>query len=474
MIMLLLAYFLILKATFAAGDCPENFYWDGKKCSACSGCPRGSGLKEACTKTQNTECQPCIRGYDYSNSTGMEECIKCDTFSNCLPGRSKKIQECTLFSGPICDGCERDYYHNPVVGCDKCSPRCDGITEDEIKACTTMHDRVCAPKRVRPKTSFFRNVSKDGSQPNSPTKEEGGEIPLVGPEPVASKTTQPREGNLIVANPWFWVPIAIVLLVATVSIGFYKRRARVNRRTRQEGDVNTHNTVVNIALQDQTIPLMPESGVETSSLDEQRVPSRPTDELETNPGEVDLDAPKPSSEELNRQTGLDRPIKGLRITEKRQIMTDLGGRDTGGYFYWQMVAEELGFQDESRGWEGAPNPMENLLKEYGEKEGSTIRGLIEAIRGVGLTHCASQLTQKFDTTSRNNSVSTTPVQNVTIDNTDSVGIPPDPGEENGVTDLVHLLTPGRGEINDRADSVITEPDDTGEGTHTSNITDTAV
>lgn len=155
-------------------------------------------------------------------------------------------------------------------------------------------------------------------------------------------------------------------------------------------------------------------------------------------------------------------------------MTDLGGRDIGGYFYWQMVAEELGFQDESRGWEGAPNPMENLLKEYGEKEGSTISGLIEAIRGVGLTHCASQLTQKFDTTSRNNSVSTTPVQNVTIVNTDSVGIPPDPGKQNGATDLVHPLTPGRGEINDRADSVINVTEDTGEGTHTSNITDTAV
>lgn len=67
-----------------------------------------------------------------------------------------------------------------------------------------------------------------------------------------------------------------------------------------------------------------------------------------------------------------------------------------GYFYWRSVAEELGFQYESRGWES--NPIESLLKAYGEKEGSTIRGLIEATRGAGLTLSARQLERKFDTT----------------------------------------------------------------------------
>ena len=68
--------YLFFFSQYAAGDCPDNYYWNGTQCSACSGCPVGFGLREPCSKTKNTECQECYPGYDYSNSTGMEECIK--------------------------------------------------------------------------------------------------------------------------------------------------------------------------------------------------------------------------------------------------------------------------------------------------------------------------------------------------------------------------------------------------------------
>ena len=56
------------------------------------------------------------------------------------------------FSNVKKDGCEEGYYYRQDVGCDKCSPKCDATTEDEIQACTTKQNRVCAPKRVLPKT----------------------------------------------------------------------------------------------------------------------------------------------------------------------------------------------------------------------------------------------------------------------------------------------------------------------------------
>lgn len=68
--------YLFFFSKYAAGDCPDNYYWNGTQCSACSGCPVGFGLREPCSKIKNTECQECYPGYDYSNSTGMEECIK--------------------------------------------------------------------------------------------------------------------------------------------------------------------------------------------------------------------------------------------------------------------------------------------------------------------------------------------------------------------------------------------------------------
>ena len=90
---------------------------------------------------------------------------RCDTYSNCLPGRSKKITNCTIYSGHTCDGCEEGYYHHRGVGCDKCSPKCDAMTEDEIQACTTRHDRRCVPKRELPKTPpVFSNGNKVGCE----------------------------------------------------------------------------------------------------------------------------------------------------------------------------------------------------------------------------------------------------------------------------------------------------------------------
>ena len=141
-----------------------------------------------------------------------------------------------------------------------------------------------------------------------------------------------------------------------------------------------------------------------------------------------------------------------------------------GYFYWQSVAEELGFQNESRGWEGAQNPIESLLKAFGEKEGSTIRGLIEAIRKAGLTLCASQLEDKFDTPRNDttDSVHKTLVQNEVNDNSTSVDIPSDPCKEDGATESVE------GEINNKADSVINVPKYAGEETDANDIADTAV
>ena len=93
-------------------------------------------------------------------------------------------------------------------------------------------------------------------------------------------------------------------------------------------------------------------------------------------------------------------------------------------------------------------------KKWTKEEGSTIRGLIEAIRGAGLEECASQLEDIFAN-----------------DNSVSVDIPSVPGKENGAT---VYLTSGKGEINNKADSVMNVPKYTGEETNANDIADTAV
>ena len=65
------------------------------------------------------------------------------------------------------------------------------------------------------------------------------------------------------------------------------------------------------------------------------------------------------------------------------------------YFYWQRLADRLDLGNEARAWGGLQNPTEALLSTYGEKRGSTVRSLINALIEDGLTQFASQIEEEF-------------------------------------------------------------------------------
>lgn len=64
-----------------------------------------------------------------------------------------------------------------------------------------------------------------------------------------------------------------------------------------------------------------------------------------------------------------------------------------------MTADKVGFRpDECESWKNhSDNPAETFLTAYGEKEGSTIRNLIKALRDpeVDLTQIAKEIEDKF-------------------------------------------------------------------------------
>ena len=68
-----------------------------------------------------------------------------------------------------------------------------------------------------------------------------------------------------------------------------------------------------------------------------------------------------------------------------------------GYFYWEIIAGKLGLRAGCEAWKNAENPAERFLKAYGEKEGSTIRKLVEVLRDpdVELTQFASEIETHF-------------------------------------------------------------------------------
>ena len=59
------------------------------------------------------------------------------------------------------------------------------------------------------------------------------------------------------------------------------------------------------------------------------------------------------------------------------------------------MAEKVGLGAESKTWKGLNNPTESFLKSYGEKAGSTVKTLIEALREGDLTHFADEIETAF-------------------------------------------------------------------------------
>ena len=65
------------------------------------------------------------------------------------------------------------------------------------------------------------------------------------------------------------------------------------------------------------------------------------------------------------------------------------------YWFFLRVAEKLGIYQECKGFTCSRNPTEGFLQLYSEKEGSTVRALVGAVRECGLTLIASDIETKF-------------------------------------------------------------------------------
>lgn len=354
-------------------NCLPGYYFDGKGCTKCTQCPLGYGLKNLCSDTEDTQCQPCIKGYDYSDTIGLDECILCDTYSKCLPGQSKMIKKCTVSSPPECDGCEDGYYiDDEVNGCTRCSSPCR-TDEEEVQKCLTKHDRICKPRSTRtdalstasstPATSTLStsvNNSKDRvlslsttHQQTAPTKTDAEIDKSSGEVPTAESSS--RAQGTLSKYLKLWIPVgavvAIVIAIAITAFVYKVTRAR-RRKPNDDGDPNRTNTLELAEIQ------------------------------------------------AFVRKGLDRFVKDLEIDEKKSIIEEISGSRCG-FADWRVVLEKL--EDPklikaSRAWRALDEAIniQKFLEEYGEKEGSTVRRLIQAIRDAGLGRAANKLEQNLD------------------------------------------------------------------------------
>lgn len=346
MLLFFLIHLAILTPTLAANRrCPEVHFWNGTACRPCSGCPIGEGVKTNCTLYKDTQCHSCWPLYDYSNTTGMEECQGCNQNSNCLPGNYKVIINCTVSSATVCNGCEAGFYFNKDQGerggCVKCSPLCR-MDEVETKGCKTKHDRVCSKRastteNILNPTTFHEETDHSGTDDTTATlptddtdKDPTHEDPNMGQQAGKHQEDEPLP-------LWIWivVPFSVFVVLPIVVLTAVKYRQRPPD-----------------AAILQRLPLIPHAG-------------------------------------------LDQPIQTLSVEQRTFIATHLDLKDSFGYGRWQRVAEKLGLGDECRAFSSQQSPTQAFLTLYSEKRGSTVRTLVNASEEAGLTHFASQMRERF-------------------------------------------------------------------------------
>ncbi|KAJ7336011.1 tumor necrosis factor-activated receptor [Desmophyllum pertusum] len=262
---LLVGFITIIASSLAAvhDDCIKfkNQFWNGTQCVPCSGCPRGFGVKSKCSAKQDTECQPCWLGFDYSNTTGFEECIPCDKYSNCLEGNANKIKNCTMFSSHICDGCaDGNFFYSGYGmngGCIACSSPCT-IFQDETITCSTEHDRTCTVKGTILQVIHQRALRKRFPTVLIILVDFGGTEQPVDPA-LAIGATPPPDKTPTVKSPILWGIICVAGLVVAITV-FLVVRYRRGKGRKPKDDSNVHDdsdvhagTVNN---QQQRIPLL--------------------------------------------------------------------------------------------------------------------------------------------------------------------------------------------------------------------------
>ncbi|CAH3171700.1 unnamed protein product [Porites lobata] len=355
---------LVLATT--STSCPSaHHYWNGTSCILCTKCGPGYGVKTKCGEKQDTECQECWPGYDWSNNTSMEKCMDCvNEVSECLEGNFKIIRNCTTTSPTKCKGCAEGHYFDPGYGehggCIRCSKPC-GIFQKETRKCETAHDRLCTARKLidilgktttpvpgqttniptsTPVQEQTTNSSSSSSSPNAVTVTK-----LPAQENVKNDVPEKATGE----NKLLFLLFLLFALIPIIGIAVFCCKRRKSRRPEKKDARKV----------EQTCPLM-----------------------------------------SRRSRGLDTLVRDLVVEDRRKISSWLNEKGTDGYYHYQLVSENLGFLQESRQWSRFDNPAEKFLTAFGEKENGTILKLVDASKQVGLTLFARKLEEKFGQTNQ--------------------------------------------------------------------------
>lgn len=120
--------------------CDSGKAYDQLSNSCCRECGPGYGVALPCVEKNDTVCQPCVNGENWSASTSYEDF--CETCKLC-PSNAKVLHKCNSTHNTKCE-CDDGYYYyveqKMCKLCDRCSP---GYQAQPT--CSPWQNTVCKP-----------------------------------------------------------------------------------------------------------------------------------------------------------------------------------------------------------------------------------------------------------------------------------------------------------------------------------------
>lgn len=119
-----------------ASLCPENVQYGNGDC--CSKCGPGYGVKNLCSKQNDTNCEGCEEGVTFSTSWSYdEECLPCST---CIKN-AHVVQACNSTHDVVCE-CNPNFFYDPESDmCKLCEPCVPGFGAS--RHCNSMENTIC-------------------------------------------------------------------------------------------------------------------------------------------------------------------------------------------------------------------------------------------------------------------------------------------------------------------------------------------
>lgn len=411
---------IVLLESYVSGSCPENFYTSVDNL-CCRLCQEGTFLKKPCNESKGTSfCEPCPHSTYMDNANNRTECEPCKqcgpsqiALVECGPNRNREcgcepgkyhdrdylfcmdcskcpvgegmVSPCSQTKNTKCQRCpkgtfsDKESFELPCAKCSKCEPAGLMVVKEE---CNASRDTICERTNVSLVMTETQNLASV-TIANVPTSG-GGRL-----QPI----TEEKGTSYQYIIPLIIVGIVIcILLIAMFCFVMKRRRSNDNNTCHPPEELQVNKYDFPVPATSSETPAQARSSY---GLRGRRTTTHTTSARSKSQHQRDSDSQGSSSSLQSVSIGngknktLVRDLPGHIFIELGRLL------NPKSFNNWIKLAGLLGFTNSHvKNFEMDPEvATQNLLHEWGQRDGTTVDVLIEFLKEMNRDDCLQVLKQ---------------------------------------------------------------------------------